>query len=256
MNRINRLFEQKKKDVLNIYFTAGFPKLNDLSQIILELEKSGVDLIELGMPYSDPLADGETIQYSSSIALKNGMNLDLLFSQVNDVRQKTEIPIMLMGYYNQMIQYGEDKFLDKCVDAGIDGLIIPDIPLTYFEKNLQEKVEQKNLAMTFLVTPESGEERTKLADRLSSAFLYVVAKSSVTGKTEELNENQIDYFQELDSYQLKSPRLIGFGIHDRASFVNAAKYANGAIIGSAFIRVLRDKGIDGINAFVSQVRGV
>jgi len=254
MNRIKALFENKKQDVLNIYFTAGFPELHDTSKIIKALDNAGVDLIELGMPYSDPLADGETIQRSSSRALKNGLQLDLLFEQVTDVRKETEVPIMLMGYFNQIIQYGQEKFFDKCNKAGIDGLIIPDIPMDYYEQNVQKTLDDKGLTMTFLVTPETSDDRIKQADKLSSAFLYVVAQSSITGGTSDISSTQEDYFEKLSSLNLSAPRLIGFGIHNKETYDKAAKKANGAIIGSAFIRMLEKDGIEGIEQFVRSIR--
>jgi len=255
MNRIKALFENKKQEVLNVYFTAGFPELNDTATIIKELDQSGVDLIELGMPYSDPLADGETIQRSSSRALKNGLQLDLLFEQVTDVRKETEVPIMLMGYYNQIIQYGQDKFFQQCQSAGIDGLIIPDIPMDYYEQHVEKALKDHGLTMTFLVTPETSDDRIKQADKLSSAFLYVVAQSSITGGTSDISEAQQAYFEKLSTLDLEAPRLIGFGIHNRETFAKAAKKANGAIIGSAFIRMLEKDGIAGIKNFVKSIRG-
>lgn len=254
MNRLNKLFTNKKSEILNIYFTAGFPNLDDTGTIIKALDNSGADLIELGMPYSDPLADGETIQQSSSKALKNGMQLDILFEQIKEVRTETDIPIMLMGYYNQVIQYGSDKFFDRCKDSGVDGLIIPDIPMDYYESNTKSALEERDLLMTFLVTPETSDERIQQADKLSSAFLYVVSKSSITGGTNELSSNQEAYFKRLDELQLKSPRLIGFGIHDAHTFAKASNNANGAIIGSAFIRMLEKEGIEGIENFVTSIR--
>ncbi len=254
MNRIKKLFAEKQEDVLNIYFTAGFPELHDTGTIIKTLDSAGVDLIELGMPYSDPLADGETIQRSSSIALKNGLQLDLLFDQVTETRKETEVPIMLMGYYNQIIQYGQDTFLDKCVSAGIDGLIIPDIPMDYYEEKVAKAIEDRGLSMTFLVTPETSDARIKQADALSSGFLYVVAQSSITGGTSDISDQQEAYFERLNKLDLQAPRLIGFGIHNKETFAKAAKKANGAIIGSAFIRMLEKDGIQGINNFVKSIK--
>ena len=254
MNRIDKLFNEKKNNILNIYFTAGHPSLESVGEIICTLENSGADLIELGMPYSDPLADGTTIQRSSAIALKNGMHLDLLFHQVKSVRLKTQIPIMLMGYFNQLLQYGLDKFLDHCVDSGIDGLIIPDIPMKYYETKVEEKLKTRGLSMTFLITPETSIDRIRQADKLSTAFLYVVSKSSITGNVSEVDDDQEKYFASLNDLELNAPRLIGFGIHDRSTFEAAAKNANGAIIGSAFIRALEENGISGIKQFVSSIK--
>ena len=229
MNRLEKLFKEKKKNILNIYFTAGHPTLNSLGEIILSLEQSGVDLIELGMPYSDPLADGTTIQNSSAMALENGMHLDLLFEHVDVVRKETDIPIMLMGYFNQLLQYGVDKFFNHCIDSGIDGLIIPDIPMDYYETKLKQKTKDRDLRMTFLVTPETSNERIQQADKLSDAFLYVVSKSSITGNVTNMDNGQEAYFEKLNKLDLKSPRLIGFGIHDGQTFAQAAKNADIAI---------------------------
>ncbi len=256
MNRLKELFHNKNNDILNIYFTAGFPELQDTEKIIKELDDVGVDLIELGMPYSDPLADGETIQRSSSKALKNGLQLDLLFQQIKNARKSTDIPIMLMGYYNQILQYGPEKFFDKCNESQIDGLIIPDVPMDYYANHLQEELERREIMMTFLITPETSDERIKQADTLSSAFLYVVSKSSITGGVNNVTSKQENYFNRLNQLNLKAPRLIGFGIHDRDTFIKASRNANGAIIGSAFIRMLEQEGIQGIKKFINDIRPI
>ncbi len=254
MNRLTKLFSEKKSNILNIYFTAGFPELNDTGKIIETLAESGADLIELGMPYSDPLADGTTIQDSSSIALKNGMELDTLFKQVTEIRKTVDIPIMLMGYFNQVMQFGETKFFDNCVNAGIDGLIIPDLPMDYYQIHIQSLLEERDIKMTFLVTPQTSDERIKQADKLSSAFLYIVAKSSITGKTTDISNNQLNYFDRLKAMNLTAPQLIGFGIHDKTSFDQACKFANGAIIGSEFIRLLKREGLSGIKEFIESIK--
>jgi len=238
MTRIEKLFENKQKDICNIYFTAGFPNLNDTEKIILTLEKAGADLIEIGMPYSDPLADGETIQHSGSIALKNGMTLPLLFDQIESARQKTEIPLVMMGYFNQVMQYGEAAFFKKCVSVGIDGLILPDLPPAIYDADYQQLMQQNNLNNVFLITPQTPDERIKYLDSLSSGFIYMVADASVTGKSKGISNNQIKYFERIAKMGLKNPRLIGFGIADHKSFSTACQHAEGAIIGSAFIRAL------------------
>lgn len=238
MNRLDRLFENKKKDICNIYFTAGFPNLNDTEKIILTLEKAGADLIEIGMPYSDPLADGETIQQSGSVALKNGMTLPLLFEQIKSTRQKTEIPLILMGYFNQVMQYGEEAFFKKCQEVGIDGLILPDLPAAIYEADYQGLMSQYGLKNVFLITPQTPDERIIYLDSLSTGFVYMVADASVTGKAKGISNKQITYFEKIQNMGLKNPRLIGFGISNHESFSTACQYANGAIIGSAFIRAL------------------
>lgn len=237
-NRLTILFEDKKKDILNVYFTAGHPNLNDTSQIISILDHQGVDLVEVGIPYSDPMADGETIQNSSSKALKNGMNLALLFDQVKEARKTSQIPIVLMGYFNQMLQFGPLKFIKRCVDSGVDGLIIPDLPMEIYERDYKMIIDSYDLKMTFLITPETSDERIVQADKLSSGFIYVVSKSSITGTSVELSSAQLDYFKRINSLNLNSPRLIGFGIHDKSTYDLACQHGQGAIIGSAFIRTL------------------
>ncbi len=239
MNGIKKLFETKQKDVLNIYFTAGHPGLHDTGTIIKELADAGVDLIEVGMPYSDPLADGLTIQQSSSIALKNGMKLDLLFEQLMEVRKETDIPLILMGYFNQVMRYGPEKFLDACQAAKIDGLILPDMPLYEYEENFKEMFESRNIAISFLITPMTEEERILKIDKLTKGFIYMVSSNSTTGGTASADDERLAYFKRIEGMNLKNPRLIGFGISDHASFSAACAHANGAIIGSAFIRALQ-----------------
>jgi tryptophan synthase alpha chain len=238
MNRLDLLFANKKSNILNIYFTAGHPSVESTIDIILELERNGVDLIEIGMPYSDPLADGPTIQNSGMLALQNGMNLNLLFQQVAEVRKQTQIPLILMGYYNQVVQYGDIKFFNKCKEAGIDGLILPDLPLDVYEQDYQKILKELDLKITFLITPQTGAARIKKVDKLTTGFLYIVSSYSLTGSKSGISEEQIDYFNRIKAMNLKQPQLIGFGISDKASFDIACKYANGAIIGSAFIRAL------------------
>ena len=236
MSRIESLF-RKKKNILNIYFTAGFPKPDDTVLIANELEKAGVDMIEIGMPFSDPLADGPVIQHSSSIALQNGMGLDLIFSQIKSIRKTTQLPIILMGYVNQLMRYGEDAFFDKAAACGVDGLIIPDLPVEIYLEKYQQKVEKAGLDMIFLITPQTEEARIKLLDESSRGFLYVVSSASTTGKTAAM-QHQEAYFERIRQMKLKNPLLIGFGISDKKSFDTACRYASGAIIGSAFIRAL------------------
>ncbi len=241
-NRLTDLFERKKNNVLNIYFTAGHPTLNSTVNIIQTLEKNGADIIELGMPYSDPMADGETIQKSSAVALNNGMTLDTLFAQVEEARQTVQIPLIVMGYYNQLIQYGIDRFVARCAAVGIDGMIIPDLPMAIYEKDHKSLFEQYNISHSFLITPQTSDDRIRQADELSSGFIYVVSQSSITGKTGDINKEQEAYFERINAMRLKTPTLIGFGIHDKATKERAFNFANGAIIGSAFIR-----SVDGAN---------
>lgn len=238
MHRLERLFKEKKEGILNIYFTAGYPHLEDTAHIITGLSNAGVDLVEIGIPYSDPLADGPTIQYSSERALANGMTLDLLFRQVHEARSKTDIPFILMGYFNPVLQYGEDRFFQACVDAGVDGLIIPDMPLHEYEEVYRDKLAGYGLTISFLITPQTPEERVRKIDALSNGFIYMVSSSSITGAKTEIRENQLTYFQRIQAMGLMHPCLIGFGISNHETFTTACVYAAGAIVGSAFIKFL------------------
>jgi tryptophan synthase alpha chain len=245
MNRLSNLFETKKKNILNMYFTAGYPNLDDTEGLILALEKAGADLIEIGMPYSDPLADGPTIQQSGSKALDNGMSLNLLFEQIKNTRKKTEVPLILMGYFNQVMQYGDDKFLQMCKESGVDGLILPDLPLDIYEKSYIKKFEALNLKISFLITPQTPVERIRKIDKLTNGFVYIVSSYAITGSTAGISKEQITYFERIKNMKLKNPRLIGFGISDKSSFNIACDYANGAIIGSAYIKALTQANTEG-----------
>lgn len=241
LNRLTKLFENKRENLLTVYFTAGYPKLDDTETIICSLAESGANIIEIGIPYSDPLADGPVIQESGMAAIDNGMTLQVLFNQLTDIRTKTQVPLILMGYFNQLLQYGVDKFLDDCVKVGIDGLIIPDLPLMEYEKFYKDKLTQRNISISFLITPQTEESRIHKVDALSTGFIYVVSDSSITGMKTGISSQQISYFERIKSLQLSTPQLIGFGISDRESYLTASKYANGAIIGSAFIKHLKGK---------------
>ena len=255
MNKIQEVFKNKQKDILNIYFTAGYPQLNDTAEIIRQLDKAGVDLIELGIPYSDPLADGSTIQESSRVALDNGITLQLVIDQVREVRKTSNIPIIIMGYYNQFLQYGMEKLIGQLAEIRIDGMIIPDLPMDYYNQHYKKLFEDNDIGISFLITPETSSLRVRQADNLSQGFIYVVAQSSITGGQNNINKDQVAYFERLEAMHLQTPTLIGFGIHNRETFIGACKYSNGAIIGSAFIRMLRDKGIDAIPDFINSIRG-
>ncbi len=234
-NRINKLFEKKKENILSVYFTAGFPNLNDTLEIIQELEKNGVDLIEIGIPFSDPTADGPTIQKSSELALKNGMSLNLLFEQIKTIRESVSIPLVLMGYFNPVYQFGVKEFCEKCFETGIDGTILPDLPLEEFEAEYKTIFDENNLHNILLITPQTSDLRVKQIDEASSGFIYMVSSSSTTGAGKTVEDFQKDYFERIQNMKLKNPTVIGFGISDHETFVNACKYAQGAIIGSAFV---------------------
>ena len=238
MNRINKLFQKKNKKILSIYFTAGYPRINDTVDIIKALDKNGVDMIEVGIPFSDPIADGPIIQNSSTIAITNGMNMSLLFDQLKNIRSTTQIPIILMGYINPIIQFGYDKFVDKLIECGIDGVILPDLPLLEYKKELKPFFDKNNISFVSLISPNTSIERVKKIDQISDGFLYVVSSSSITGKNNLFDLNQIKYFNSLNNILLKNPKIIGFGISDKKSFDMACNYSNGAIIGTKFINSL------------------
>lgn len=241
MNRIDKLFQDKAGKILSIYFTAGHPGLNDTVQIIQTLQDSGVDMLEIGMPFSDPMADGPIIQQSSQKALDNGMTLNLLFSQLKDIRQKVNIPLLLMGYLNPVHRYGIEAFCKKCQEVGIDGVILPDLPLDEYEEKWRPILEANGLYNIFLVTPQTSESRLQRISSLSKGFIYVVSSYSTTGSGKGLEQSQA-YFQRMKTMKLNTPKIIGFGIKDKESFDNACQYAEGAIIGSAFVRAIEADG--------------
>ena len=241
-NRLTSLFKRKDKNILSIYFTAGYPNLNDTLTIICELEKNGADLIEIGMPFSDPVADGPVIQHSSEIALKNGMTVNLLFEQLKEIRKMAAIPLILMGYLNPVMQYGIKNFCNKCKEIGIDGTIIPDLPLEIYESEYKEIFEQNSLSNIFLVTPQTTNDRIRIIDEVSTGFIYLVSSSSTTGIKKTDFTEQVGYFDRIRRMSLRSKVLIGFGISDQSAFLKALDYANGAIIGSAFVSALPTDG--------------
>lgn len=240
MNRINQLFERKQKNILNIYCTAGYPELESTTEVLLSLDKAGVDLVEIGMPYSDPLADGPTIQASSTIALKNGMSIKKVLAQIKSIRSQTNLPIVLMGYLNPVLQYGVENFLKSCQEVGVDGLILPDLPMYEYEITYQSLFKKYGIQMVFLITPQTSVERIRKIDALSEAFIYVVSTAGTTGKQGGFGAENIAYFERIKAMHLKNPSLIGFGISNYESYQTVCQYANGAIIGSAFIRMLEN----------------
>lgn len=238
-NRLTRLFAEKKEAVLNMYCTAGYPQLHSTTEVLQALQDAGADIVELGIPYSDPLADGPVIQESNMISLDNGMNIPLLFTQLKNVRTHIHIPIVLMGYLNPVLQFGIEKFCKNASDVGIDGIILPDLPMYEFETMYQQYFKKHGLHFIFLVTPETGMERIRKIDALSSGFIYAVSSSSTTGNNKAIDEQQ-DYFKKLKDMNLNNPVLVGFGIKDKKTFGEACRHTNGAIIGSAFINALKN----------------
>lgn len=253
MNRIKQKLQEDKK-ILSIYFSAGYPNLDDTVQIIQDLEKNGVDLIEIGLPFSDPLADGPTIQTSSTAALKNGMNTAFLFEQLKDIRKSVSIPLIVMGYFNPVLQYGVEEFCAKCEQVGIDGLILPDLPLDVYKEEYEAIFKKHGLLNVFLITPQTSEERIRAIDDTSEGFIYMVSSASTTGAKQGFGAEQSTYFDRIANMQLKNPQIVGFGISNAETFRQATQKTKGAIIGSAFIKHLTKNGIEGISDFVKQIR--
>ncbi|WP_127018344.1 tryptophan synthase subunit alpha [Flagellimonas beolgyonensis] len=253
MNRIKQKLQEDKK-ILSIYFTAGYPNLNDTVKIIQDLETNGVDLIEIGLPFSDPLADGPTIQESSTAALKNGMHTALLFEQLKDIRKTVTIPLILMGYFNPVLQYGVEAFCKKCEEIGIDGLILPDLPLDVYQDEYESIFKKHGLINIFLITPQTSDARIKAIDSASEGFIYMVSSASTTGAKKGFGDEQAAYFERIASMDLNNPQIVGFGISNATTFQQATKKAKGAIIGSAFIKHVTQKGVDHIAEFVHQIR--
>ena len=252
MNRIQTKLKEDKK-ILSMYFSAGFPNLNDTKSLIEELAKNSVDMIEIGLPFSDPLADGPTIQASSTQALKNGMTTEILFNQLKDIRKTVEIPLIIMGYFNPVLQFGIENFLKKCKETGIDGLIIPDLPLEIYLSEYKKLFESYGVAMIFLITPQTSEERIRLIDDNSNAFIYMVSSSSVTGSRDSFDDKQLAYFERIATMNLKNPQIIGFGISNKTTFQQATKHQKGAIIGSSFIQFIANNEISSISIFTQNI---
>lgn len=238
MNRIKELFQRKPHNILSVFSTAGFPELESIVPVLEQLQANGVDMVEIGMPFSDPTADGPVIQHSNTIAIDNGMTLSVLFSQLKTIRDKIHIPLVLMGYINPAMQYGIDNFLKDAHDCGIDGVIIPDLPLYEYETFYREKFSQYQIQNIFLVTPQTSEERIRKIDALTDAFIYIVSSNAITGGNSAIQTVQTAYFERIQNMQLLNPTLIGFGIRDKQTFDAACQYANGAIIGTAFINAI------------------
>jgi len=253
VNLISNILKEKPSNNLSIYFTAGFPGLHDTTKVIQELSNAKVDFIEVGLPYSDPLADGPTIQKSSQKALQNGINLDIVFDQLLQIKRTNKTPLVLMGYLNQLLKYGEEKFCQKVVDCGIDTLILPDLPMVEYENHYQSLFDSYGINNVFLITPQTTDERILKIDSYTKSFIYMVASSAITGAKGEISEEQIAYFERIKSMNLRSKLIIGFGISDHQTFSKACEFAHGAIIGSAFIEHLEKKGIDKIDEFIGSI---
>tara|TARA_B100000497_G_scaffold99305_1_gene112255 strand:- start:549 stop:1331 length:783 start_codon:yes stop_codon:yes gene_type:complete len=253
MNRINKVLDGEK-NILSIYFTAGYPNISDTEEIITQLSRCDVDMIEIGLPFSDPLADGPTIQESSTVALNNGMNSVKLFHQLKDIRKKTNIPLIIMGYFNPILQFGVKDFCKNCQSVGIDGLIIPDLPVEVYEKEYKSIFDKHGLLNMFLITPQTSNERIRFIDKVSKGFIYMVSSFSITGAVNSFNENQKKYFKRINSMKLKSKLLIGFGISNNKTFIDATENSKGAIIGSAFIKFLKRNDKQNIDKFINSIR--
>lgn len=253
MNRINQTLNQDKK-LLSIYFTAGFPQLEDTVPILEQLQEADVDMIELGLPFSDPLADGPTIQESSTQALRNGMTTDKLFTQLEGIRVRIHVPLIVMGYFNPMMQYGVERFCKRCQEVGIDGLIIPDLPADVYHTQYQSLFQQYGLLNMFLITPQTPDERIRYIDQVSEGFIYMVSSAATTGAQGSFGDTQQHYFQRIADMKLQSKLLVGFGISNAETYQSAVAHSQGAIIGSAFIKHLEANGNQSVQAFVNTIR--
>ncbi len=253
MNRINKKLKEDKK-LLSIYFTAGYPALDSTVPILKSLEENGVDMVEIGLPFSDPLADGPTIQASSTQALKNGMTTELLFEQLEDVRQEVSIPLLIMGYFNPILQYGVEAFCKRCQQIGIDGLIIPDLPVAVYRETYQVLFEKYGLVNVFLITPQTSDDRIRLIDSVSNGFIYMVSTAATTGAQSGFGSTETAYFERIANMDLNHPQIVGFGISNKDTFEAATRFSKGAIIGSAFIKFITENGFDRLDNFVETIR--
>lgn len=253
MNRIQQKLQEDKK-LLSLYFTAGYPAINDTMSILTQLQESGVDMVEIGLPFSDPLADGPTIQASSTQALKNGMTTSLLFEQLKEVRKTIHIPLIVMGYFNPMLQYGVEKFCAKCKDIGIDGIIMPDLPLAEYESYYKAIFKKHGLINVFLITPQTSDQRIRQIDTASDGFIYMVSSASTTGAQSGFSDTTSSYFERIAAMNLKNPQIVGFGISNSETFQAATQHQKGAIIGSAFIKHITQNGVDSVKGFVKRIR--
>ena len=257
-NRITELFRAEKSELLSVYFTAGFPEIGDTLKIARYLDSAGADIIEIGMPFSDPIADGPTIQKSNNVALKNGMTIARLFDQLSELRSHVQIPVILMGYINPVLQYGIHNFCRKCRETGVDGLILPDLPMAEYLEFYRDTFEEYGLKNIFLITPQTNPERIRVIDNETDGFIYMVSSASTTGAKNGIGDEQISYFKRIRDMKLHNPTLVGFGISNRDTFQTACQYSNGAIIGSAFIRLLQENGAseEAIKNFIKEIKNL
>lgn len=253
MNRIDKLFGSNAKNILSIYFCAGAPTLDGTADVIRTLEKNGVNMIEIGMPFSDPMADGPVIQGAATKALRNGMSISKLFEQLKDIRKDVQIPLILMGYLNPLFQYGFEAFCKKCKEVGVDGMIIPDLPFRDYQEHYKPIAEKYDLRFIFLITPETSEERIRLIDAHTSGFIYMVSSASTTGAQKSFDEAKQEYFRKINALNLRIPRMVGFGISNKQTFDAACANASGGIIGSRFVTLLEEKNGDA-DAAIKQLR--
>ena len=240
MNRINQLFNSNQKDMLSIYFCAGAPTLNNTAEVIKTLEDNGVSMIEIGIPFSDPMADGVVIQNAATQALRNGMSLKLLFEQLKDIRKEVSIPLLFMGYLNPIMQYGFERFCQQCVVCGIDGVIIPDLPFKDYQEEYRAIAERYDVKIIMLITPETTDERVREIDRNTDGFIYMVSSAAITGAQKDFDQQKQSYFKRIKEMNLRNPLMIGFGISNKITFDAACKYASGAIVGSKFVTLLEE----------------
>ena len=253
MNRIQASLAQNKK-LLSIYFTAGFPAIDDTVSILEQLQEAGADMIELGLPFSDPLADGPTIQESSTKALHNGMTTDKLFDQLKGIRKTIDVPLIVMGYFNPIMQFGVERFCKCCQEVGIDGLIIPDLPVNVYHEKYQKLFQQYGLLNMFLITPQTPDDRIGYIDKVSEGFIYMVSSAATTGAQGSFGNEQEQYFKRIGAMNLKSKLLVGFGISNRETYDAAVAHSQGAIIGSAFIKHLEKNGSNSVKKFIEHIR--
>jgi tryptophan synthase alpha chain len=260
IEKLRSLFRDRKEPLLSIFFTAGFPSLESTTEAYLSLKEAGVHFVEIGFPFSDPIADGSTIQQSSERAIKNGMNLEVLFGQLREIKDQITMPVILMGYLNPVLRYGKERFIDTCEEIGVSGLILPDLPVYEYLSEWKESLDEKGISLIFLVTPQTTEDRIRKIDEISNTFIYAVSSQAVTGGSSSTvsSHEQEAYFKKLADLRLNTPVMVGFGIHDKASFDSATKYLDGAIIGSAFLRNIEDgREIDlQVKKFIQAVKGV